>query len=233
MRVITSEVEFMSKGASHARRGFEYQRYVCLPDGSTTLSVTSIALDKSIFREVVINLNDKMRPLDSYVRIHHGTRLEGNGWFQFGKKAVTADIWNEKIGLWQDRAEADTGVRGFCAHPISCDLLLAASFDRASNDRVQLLDGIFMSSPHHFGATGPEIASVLLEMEYVGQERLTTKVGELETDHWRILPGNSRTGHTHPGEDLWALKDTFLFVHAEIESIGFEYRLTRFQDDEF
>ena len=105
-----------------------------------------------------------------------------------------------------------------------------AAFDRTSPDKIQLLDNVLLSSPHHFGATGPELAPVKLEVEYLGVETRHTACGDFETDHWRILPGNDRTGHTHPGEDLWALKDTFVFVEAAIGSVGYRYELASFED---
>jgi hypothetical protein len=231
MRLINSEVRFLRHAAgATVERGYEQQRYLFHDDGTLSLSALSFATDRGLVREVVLNLDAAHRPLDCYVHIHHRDRVEGTGWFRFGENGVTADLWNVRTGHARDSAATLGPVKAFVAHPIASDVMLAAAFDRHSHDRVQELRDVFMSSSDHFGAVGPEIARVALDMEYVGVETREAAGRSFETDHWRILPGNDRTGHTHPGEDLWSIRDTFIFVHAEIAAIGYEYRLVSFHE---
>lgn len=231
MRLINSEVRFLRRAnGSVEDRGYEQQRYLFHDDGTLALNALSFASDRNLVRDVVVNLDANQRPIDSYVRIHHGTRVEGAGWYRFEDGAVTADLWNTRKGVTRERVEASGRIRAFITHPIACDVLTAAAFDRCSADRVQHVRDVFMSSSDPFGAVGPEIARVDLEIEYVGVESIETAAGVFETDHWRILPGAERTGHAHPGEDLWALRDTFIFIRAEVSAIGFEYQLVSFNE---
>ena len=230
MRIINSQVNFLNHSdAGEVQRGFENQIYVLRDDGTMTVNAVSIASDLGVERNVIVNLNSSQLPMDAYVRIHQEDRLEGCGWFRFEDKSVEADIWNSKSGLKRERVETDGIINGFSGHPIACDVLLAAGFDQKLGGCQHLKD-LFLSSFHHFGATGPEIAPAELEIEYLGVEMRDTPCGTFETDHWRILPGNEKTGHTHPGEDIWSLRGTLIFVAAAVPDFGNRYELTRFED---
>jgi len=233
MRIINSQVQFMNRSsATEVQRGFEQQCYVLRDDGTMTVNATSIASDKGVERNVIVNLTSALLPLDAYVRIHRGDYVEGCGWFRFSDRSVEADLWNSRLGLTRESVETHGKINGFSGHPIACDILLVAGFDRELGGRQHLQD-LFLSSSDHFGAIGPEISPVELEIEYVGVETRETKCGVFETDHWRILPGNTQTGHTHPGEDMWSLKGTLVFIEAAVPDFGNVYELTRFDDQVF
>lgn len=233
MRLIESEVRFFHQ-ADHGERerGLELQRYLFRPDGTLTLTAFSMAANLGITRDVIVNLDSRWRPLDAYVRIHLGERVEGSGWFRFDEEGVSADLWNAATGLSHQHVLAREGAMAFSGHPIACDILLAMAFDRRADRPVQLCRNLFLSSAHHFGATGPEIAPATLAIEHVGVDRIETAAGRRDADHWRILGGNERTGHTHPGEEMWSLKDTPIFLAAAIPALGYDYRLVRFEERE-
>ncbi len=230
MEIIESQVAFYkTQEGRRTSRGFERQRYVLQDDGTTCLNVFSVASDLSINREVTINLDEHWLPIDSYVRIHHGERLEGAGWFRFDDGSIESQVQQPGEGLVQRQVKFDDGPAVFCAHPIATDALLAAGCSRQQQDAVQLLPQVFLSSPHHFGATGPELAHTQLEMSYLGVEDVTAAGTQFQADHFRIAAGNEKTGHTHPGEDIWTVKDTCIFLRAAIVALGYEYELTHFQ----
>ena len=105
------------------------------------------------------------------------------------------------------------------------------AFDRSKDEAVQLVDtGIVLSSAHHFGATGPEIAHAKLELEYMGSGPIKTPSGEFEADHWSILAGNETTGHTHPGEEIWTKKDSFIFLAGALPSAEYLYELIAYEE---
>lgn len=233
MRLINSTVEFIeSQGGRAHNRGFEQQRYAFLADGSISLNAFSVATDKGLAREVTVHMDANWRPVDSYVRIHRNNRIEGYGWFRFDGGVVEAELWNHETGRHRQLLEYDSQHIAFGAHPICTDMLLAAAFDRTSGQKVQYLENIVMSSAHHFGAEGPEIAPVRLEIEYVGVEKIEAAGRSFTADHWRIISGNEKTGHGHPGEDFWTLHNSLVFVHARIDSIGFRYELSEYRETE-
>ncbi|MFT7287052.1 MAG: hypothetical protein ACI87W_001161 [Halieaceae bacterium] len=231
MRIITSKVVFTDPTTIDDQpRGFEHQRYVFHDDETISLAVFSVAKDKGITRDVIINFDPFWRPIDSYVRIHLGSRLEGSGWFRFTEDAVSADIWNHTTGLDRQSVSVSPGAIAFGAHPIATDMVIAAAYDRGTKESIQLLPNVFLSSKHHFGATGPEIAPVRLQLEYLGRERISAAGSTFDTDRWRILEGNELTAHNHPGEVFWTLQDSFVFVRAEIPSTGYKYLLSQIDD---
>ncbi|MEM7704078.1 MAG: hypothetical protein AAF358_00915 [Pseudomonadota bacterium] len=229
MQIVESRVAFYkTQEGQRISRGFERQRYVLQDDRSVCLNVFSVASDLKINREVTINLDERWLPMDSYVRIHHGDRLEGAGWFLFEQGSVKSQVQRPGEGLAEQQQRFDDGPAVFCAHPIATDALLTAGCSREEPGAVQLLPQVFLSSPHHFGATGPELAHTQLEMSYLGVEDVTAAGINFEADHYRIAAGNETTGHTHPGEEIWTLKDTAIFLRAEIVALGYEYELTHY-----
>jgi len=231
MRIINSTVEFLRESDRGAlKRGFEQQTYTLHDDNTITLNVVSVALDHGVTRNVVLNLDHHWQPTDSYVRYQVGDRVEGYGWFRFEPNRVVADIVGRDGKHRREQASLGNGKLAFAAHPIATDLTIVAAFDRHAKQQVQHLTNIVLSSSHPFGATGPEIAPVELEVEYLGTESLSLLNQTFDTDHWRILSGNDRTGHNHPGEDLWALRDSLVFIHAEIDTLGYSYNLRSFND---
>lgn len=234
MEIIQSNVEFFKQqDGQRVARGFERQRYVLHDDQTVCLNVFSVASDLGITREVTLNLDGSWRPLDSYVRIHHGQRLEGSAWFRFSASQVTAKVQHYKEGASKQAMPVGKQGAVFCAHPIATDALIAAAYQRDDPTPTQLLPEVFLSSPHHFGATGPELAKTAIEMTYLGSEEIVAAGQTFDADHYQIMAGNQTTGHTHPGEDLWTLKDTFVFLKAEIAALGYVYELQSLVRDRY
>lgn len=232
MKIINSKVRFIHLvDGERTDRGYEQQRYVFHEDGTLTLNAFSIASDHGISRDVVINLDCHYRPIDSYVRIHAGSQLEGVGWYEFRQGGVDSEIWNARLGRRRDTCDIPGGVKVFSGHPIAFDSLFMTAFDRTKTESTQLIDtGLVLSSSHHFGATGPEIFQIKLELEYVGAETIQTPAGQFEADHWRIVSGSEKTGHTHPGEEIWTKKDSFIFLAGALPSVDYTYELTDYEE---
>lgn len=231
MRIVNSEVSFFrTVDGKKQGRGYEQQRYVFQDDGTLTVNAFSVATDRDIVRDLILNYDVNMRPVDSYVRIHRRDRLEGSAWYRFGDEDVDADILNVDRGVVHDHLHLGGRVSAFEAHSICCDVLMAAGFDRASEARVQQLSHTVMSSADPFGAVGPHIAPVTIQIEYVGAEITTTPAGDFETDHWRLIPHKPDDGTDHPDMDLWSMRGSYVFARAEIAAIGYVYELTRHQE---
>ncbi len=232
MRIINNEVTFTRTVDGIAQqRGYEQQRYIFHDDGTITLNALSMAFDRSIVRDVILNMDSAYRPLDSYVRIHRRDRLEGSGWFRFDETGVQADILNVAKGLVHE-SYTQGRIGAFGAHPISCDVLMAAPYDRTSGEAIQTIPEI-MSSRDPFGAVGPEVAPITIGVEYVGVETQETAAGVFECDHWRLIPNPKPDGSRHPPEDMWAIRGSFVFVRSQIAAIGYDYRLTSHRELDF
>jgi len=233
MRIINSTVDFFCVSEpGKSQRGFEQQRYVVHDDESISLNVLSRAFDHGVTREATLNYDKHWRPIDSYVRFHLGDRVEGSAWFRFNDNHVVADIVDRDGKYRQETLDypAPSQRIAFCAHPIATDAALMSAFDPSLEYNTQHLENIYLSSGHHFGAVGPELAKAELEIEYLGTEKLNKAGRVFETDHWRVHSGNENTGHQHPGEDVWVLKDSFVFIHAEINKLGYSYELSSFEE---
>lgn len=233
MRIVNSEVSFFrTVDGRREARGYEQQRYVFQDDGTLTVNAFSVATDRDIIRDLIVNYDADMRPVDSYVRIHRRDRLEGSAWFRFGHDAVDADILNVDRGVAHDHLHLGGRVSAFEAHSICCDVLMAAGFDRSAEARIQQLSHTVMSSADPFGAVGPHIAPVTLEIEYVGPETTQTPAGTFETDRWLLIPHKPDDGRAHPNMQLWSMRDTYVFARAEIAEIGYVYELTRYGEQQ-
>ena len=207
-------------------RGRERVLYRHHADGHLSLHASSENAERGVVREALCTVTAAGRPHDAYTRIHLDGAYEGSGWFRFGADFAEAECFNVKTGRSSQRLALSGAVCGFGAHPVSTDLLLCGGYDRGVGG-VQRPPNVFLSSPDHFGRTGPLLAPVVLDVEYVGRETIDTPAGRLDADHWRFPGDDGSAGHGHPTEDLWALADTFVLLHAEVGGgIGTTYQLT-------
>lgn len=93
------------------------------------------------------------------------------------------------------------------AHPLACDALALPTFDHTKPERIQSREGGLMTSAMLDGGSGPLLSvSSGGATEYVGSERVTTRVGTFEAHHYRFPSRPGRTLHpsgTPLSEDIW------------------------------
>ena len=208
-------------------RGEEVAAYDWNDDGLITFRAISRSTAPKITRDATYTLAPDYRPLEAFTRIQVDGRYEGSGWFRFEENRVRSETYNRTTGNASRITPIDGKVGGFCAHPVSTDVMLIAAFDQTAKTVRQKLRNVFLNSPDPFGRTGPELAPAGSVMEYGGRETLQTAAGTFETDHYRLF---SKEADKEPIEYLWVLPDTCIFIQAKAGG-GFNttYELAEFR----
>jgi hypothetical protein len=119
--------------------GNEYFSVTRYADGCRTVRCECHFNDIGLVRDVTLNLDPDWRPNDAYLRVNHGGKTLGAGWFRFGNGEVHCDAI-DGTGKHQHFSRPYAGGKpAFGAHPIINDGLWTALFDMRYPHKVQRL----------------------------------------------------------------------------------------------
>ena len=90
-----------------------------------------------------------------------------------------------------------------------------ANFDHSRPEKIQRVRDLYISSLEHDGSSGPLVLPIDFQLEYVGREKVQTKVGTFDTDHYRLLVAGTFP-QEHPTEEIWCLPGTCQFIKAYV-----------------
>ncbi len=211
-RRIDLRIRFMTtRNGRTFERGRETVSYAFHDDGLITYQVSSHSDDPCIARDAIYTLGPDYRPLEAFVRLQVDGRYEGSGWFRFEPTQVSSETFNATKGRASQVTKIDSPVRGFVAHPVSTDVMLAAAWDHGGAKR-QKLTSVFSSSTDPYGRVGPSLAPSDAWLEYRGRETVQTPAGPLETERYELF---TAADATMPLESMWTLAGTCVFVRAQ------------------
>jgi len=208
-------------GDEDNERGREWFSFSFREDGQITLRAFCEIDDGRVERDVVYTMSADFRPLDCFVRLHSGGKFLGTGWIRITDTHAECEVFNTRMGRVSQTLELTEPAMTLGSHPLSCDALVLPVFDHSKSERVQPRIGALSTSPLLDGGSGPFLSTSSGFIEYVGPERVSTVVGDIDAHHYRFRfpPRSDRPLHssgTPLGEDLWVTHPDYTFVRAEV-----------------
>ena len=156
----------------------------------------------AVMRDITYSLDDNWLPTDCFVRISVDDQFMGSGWFNFEEGYA--------------ECETTTALEGRVSQKMATDGRLKTLFDRNREESVQNSGEILLSSPDHRGATGPMLFPITMNIEYVGEEKITVGAGTFDALHFRFV-GTPGLPQEHPPYDVWCTNDgDYLFLKGAV-----------------
>ena len=101
------------------------------------------------------------------------------------------------------------------SHPIIGDALLMRLYPLAQGPGRHELDTIYLTSPDHRGATGPQFYVTNFDLVYVGDEVVEVPAGRFDARHFQVTGTAGNLPEEHPPYDVWcSADDDFLLLRA-------------------
>ena len=198
-------------------RGREYFSITSQADGIDVMHAHCEIDDApNVIRDVVLALDRRdSSPLDCSVRISVGDRFEGTGWMRFGERQIECETWNQRDGRIRQAIDVDGPVKWLQSHPIVGDALLMRLYDLSQGPGKQRFDNLYLTSPDHRGATGPQLFRVGFSLVYVGEEEITVEAGTFAARHFQVTDTAGELPEEHPPYDVWCTADDdYLLLRA-------------------
>ena len=174
-----------------------------------------LVADRTVIRDVTYTVDRDFKPLDGFVRLHRSGEYLGSGWFRVTDGLAECESHNVLDGRVSQRFELDKPVPSLGAHALTCDILHLGRFDHGTGEPIQAVRGAMLTSLEHDGCSGPLLASIDFDIEYVGRETIEVPAGRMETDHYRFLLEGTLP-QEHPTEELWCIPEEFIFVKITV-----------------
>ena len=174
-----------------------------------------LVADRTVIRDVTYTVDRNFKPLDGFVRLHSSGEYLGSGWFRVTDELAECENHNVRDGRVSQRLELDNPIPSLGAHALTCDILHLGRFDHGREESIQPVRGAMLTSLEHDGCSGPLLAPVDFDIEYVGPETIQVPAGSIETDHYRFLLEGTLP-QEHPTEDLWCIPEEFIFVKISV-----------------
>lgn len=204
--------------------GREFFTVTVQPDGSRILRALCEMDNDQLIRDVVYALDADWQPEECYVRLTLAGKFQGSAVFRFQDDRVECDALTAQEGRVSQRFDVAERVPSFGAHPICCDTWHAKKGDLLRGQgAIGKLRNIALSSPLPNGGSGPLTSFVNVDVEYVGEEEITTPAGTFKTKH--MLNHSLRDGGTKPPVEIWAYSDDFIPVRGRWELLHQTYEL--------
>lgn len=200
-----------------AERGREYFSITRQPDGVDVLHAhCEIDDPPSVTRDVLLALRRAdSSPLDCSVRLSVGERFEGTGWMRFGERRIECESFNQRDGRIRQAIEVAAPVRWLQSHPIIGDALLMRLYDLGRGPGKQRFDDLYLTSPDHRGATGPQLFRAGFALVYVGEEEVEVPAGRFAARHFQVTDTAGSLPEEHPPYDVWCTADEdYLLLRA-------------------
>ena len=194
---------------SGAERGREYFTLTQQGDGTDVL-LAHCEIDDAppVIRDVSMALRHAdSSPLDCSVRLTVGGKFEGSGWMRFAEGYAECESFNSRDGRISQRLETPAKVQWLQSHPIIGDALLMKLYDLSHGPGKQDFKDLFLTSPDHRGATGPQFFVTGLSLVYVGEEDIEVVAGKFRARHFQVTGTAGNLPEEHPPYDVWCTAD--------------------------
>lgn len=218
-RSIRGTIRYTSLQADRqgAERGREWFLLNQQSDGvDVLLAHSEIDDEPDVARDVMLAMrHEDSSPLDCSVRLSVGGRFEGGGWIRFEDGRATCEYHRREDGRGGQAIDTAGRVPWLQAHPIIGDALLMRNYDLTRGPGKQSIPELFLTSPDHRGATGPELFKMGLSLVFVGEEPLEVAAGRFAALHFQVTDTARGLPREHPPYDLWCTADgDYIFLQA-------------------
>lgn len=222
-RYVRGKILYTSKKPAllNQERGWEEFAFTIHADGRRTLQAHCEIQEPAphVMRDIVYSLDANDRPQDCFVRLTVGGAFMGSGWFRMTEDSIECESVGPSIGRVSQVVPAGGHYDGFGTHPIAGDAYLTKCMDLSRGPHKRDVR-TFLPSPDHRGATPPLVAVTTIQLEYVGEERVTVKAGTFDCRHYRFSDehsGMATKDGAHPAYDMWVTADSdALFVQGGV-----------------
>ena len=164
-----------------AYRGEESWRMSVHPDGSRTMRITKRIDDTQLFRDVVLRVDGRLRPIDSYQSLWKDGRHRGSAFYVVDGEFMRATV-NAPNGILTQSVPVPEKF-SFVARPQAA---LGWHFWYFDFDR----GGVQTTTMYTLDRDGLGVGSILasvdeVEVALIGEEQVTTSAGTFDT--WRLV----------------------------------------------
>jgi len=211
-------------------QGREWFDVTIQADGQRTIRAHCEIEDGGILRDVVYTVDRAWKPLDCFVRLSQHGRFVGSAWFRFDERGGDCEAQIAELGRISQRWDMKVWPSIFASHSVVTDVWQMALFDHSRTERVQTFRDRISSSAMHNGGSGPLIGHGYsgdgrpgeIDLEYVGEERVTVPAGTWDTRHYRIQRLN------RPPLEIWGSGPDVIPVQLRWEVTKRTYVLAEF-----
>ena len=200
-----------------AERGREWFLINQQTDGvDVLLAHCEIDDEPDVVRDVILSMrHEDSSPIDCSLRLSVGGSFEGSGWIRFEDDQAICEAIHRDHGPITQQYDTTGRVPWLQAHPIAGDALLMRTYDLARGPGKQFIPELFLTSPDHRGATGPELFRMGLSLVFVGEEELEVEAGRFAAWHFQVTDTAGGLPQEHPPYDLWCTADgNYIFLQA-------------------
>lgn len=213
-KTIEGKILYTSRkpGREGEERGREHFTFTSHADGKRTMRAICEIEEPSptVLRDITYSLDENDKPMDCFVRLTVGDEYMGSGWIRMVEGAIECESYSPSSGRMSQRLETKGAYDGFGTHPIAGDAYMTKIMDRSRGPHKRSLR-VFVPSPDHRGATPPQLAEVHIELEYVGEEKVTVQAGTFDSYHYRFSDDSGgmvgADGLAHPEYNVWVTAD--------------------------
>ena len=190
-------------------RGREHFILTQQADGNDVLLAhCEIDDEPNVIRDVSLALrHSDSSPLDCSVRISVNNKFEGSGWMRFSDGYAECECLNHKDGRISQKIETKGKVGWLQSHPIVGDALLMKLYDLNQGPGSTHFSNMFLTSPDHRGATGPQLFVTEFSLVYIGEERISVEAGTFDARHFQVAGTAGNLPQEHPPYDVWCTAD--------------------------
>ncbi|MEN3746589.1 hypothetical protein TPR58_05375 [Sphingomonas sp. HF-S3] len=225
-RQVRGKIRYTSKKPEmlDQERGREWFAFTHHGDGSTVLRAQCEIEEPAptVLRDIVYSVGPDGSPRNLHVHLTVGDAFMGSGWFNVTAGpdggTIECESYGPSIGRLSQTVAFDGPIDGMGTHPIIADAFTTRCMDVSRGPHRRTIRA-YLPSPDHRGATPPMAVEVKIDLEYVGDETVTTAAGTFDCRHFRFVDDSDSGmgGTTHPHYDLWvtADKDT-IFVQGGV-----------------
>jgi len=135
-------------------------------------------------RDSVFAVDEKLRPVDAYVRIETGGSFTGAGWYQFSDALAECEALTKAQGRLRLVEPIPPEPFAFCCHAIVGDAWMLGAVAPKQDGKRRAIT-LLTSTPNKQGATGPTLATKHYGVERVAVEQVSVPAGEFDAIHLR------------------------------------------------
>ena len=218
-RIIRGSILYTSKHPQtlDKERGREHFTLTQQADGvDVLLAHCEIDDEPKVIRDVSIAMRHAdSAPIDCSVRLSVGNRFEGSGWMRFTDSTAECEAYNWRDGRISQHLDLQHPARWLQSHPIVGDALLMRLYDLNQGPGKQMQSNLYLTSPDHRGATGPQLFPIGFGLVYVGEEQIKVTAGTFNARHFQVTDTAGNLPEEHPPYDVWCTADDdYLILRA-------------------
>lgn len=221
-RTVRGRLRYTSKKADmlDQERGREWFAFTHHGDGAVTLRAQCEIEEPepTVLRDIVYDIGPDRRPRNLHVHLVVGDVFLGSGWFRISQGLIECESDSPALGRLSQRVVYDGDLDGFGTHPIVGDGFMTRCMDVARGPHRRTIR-VFVPSPDHRGATAPIASEVRIDLEYLGDERVTVVAGTFDCRKFAFVDTSEGGlgGKEHPRYEMWVTADEdSLFVQGGV-----------------